>query len=448
MSIDGTGFRPSDSLKNVRYEIRGRLARRAHELERLGYEIVSLNIGNPRLFGFRTPETMRLAMIENMSEAEGYCHQKGIFPAREAVVMQQQARGVTGMSAEDVFIGNGVSELIDLVLRALLNQGDEVLVPSPDYPLWTAAVNLNGGRAVHYPCRPENGFVPNPEELEGLVTRRTRAIVIINPNNPTGASYPRAVLEQLARLAERHRLVVFSDEIYDQMVYDDAQSVPMAPLVHDTLCCTLSGLSKIYRACGYRVGWAAFSGRVRDAADYLSALELLSSLRLCSNVPAQWAVQTALGGYQSILDLVSPGGRLYESRRTVIEAVDASQFLQLQKPTGAMYAFIGVDRTRLPQFDDQQFALDLLEQKHVLVAPGVSFNVPYRNHFRVTTLPDAATLRTVFARIEELLRAYASGAPVNASAGVGEAGAGTAQRSGAASAASGGRVVDAQSRFK
>src|SRR5579871_145365 len=438
MTLDPHAFRPSDALKNVRYEIRGRLARRAHELERQGYEIVSLNIGNPRLFGFRTPETMRLAMIENMSESEGYCHQKGIFPAREAVVMQQQARGVTGMSAEEVFIGNGVSELIDLVLRSLLNAGDEVLVPSPDYPLWTAAVNLNGGRAVHYPCRPENGFVPDPQEVERLITRRTRAIVIINPNNPTGASYPRAVLEQIAQLAERRKLVVFSDEIYDQMVYEDAESVPMAPLVRDTLCCTLSGLSKIYRACGYRVGWAAFSGRLRDAGDYLSALELLSSLRLCSNVPAQWAVQTALGGYQSIRDLVSPGGRLYESRRTVIEAVAHSQYLQLQKPTGAMYAFIGVDTSRLPQFDDQQFALDLLEQKHVLVAPGVSFNVPYRNHFRVTTLPDAATLRIVFQRIDELLMTYATGDDTE----------GVPGSAAAAAAAGGGRVLDAQRRFK
>jgi alanine-synthesizing transaminase len=400
--------KPSESLKNVRYEIRGRLARRAHELERLGYEIISLNIGNPRLFGFRTPETMRLAMIENLSDSEGYCHQKGIFPAREAVVMQQQARGVTGISAEEVFIGNGVSELIDLVLRALLNDGDEVLVPSPDYPLWTAAVNLNRGRAVHYACRPENGFVPDPAEIESLVSRRTRAIVVINPNNPTGATYPRVVLEAIARLAERHKLVIFSDEIYDQMVYDDAVSIPMATLVHDTLCATLSGLSKIYRACGYRVGWAVFSGRLRGAADYLTALELLSSLRLCSNVPAQWAVQTALGGYQSIRELVRPGGRLYESRRAILEAVGASRYLRLQPPQGAMYGFVGVDGDALPQFDDQQFALDLLEQKHVLVAPGVSFNVPYRTHFRVTTLPDAATLRVVFGRMEELLAAYAA----------------------------------------
>src|ERR1700726_4175274 len=312
--------RPSEGLANVRYEIRGKLARRALALERLGYDIVSLNIGNPYAFGFRTPETMRLAMIENLRHSEGYVHQKGIFPAREAVVMQQQERGVRGVTAEEVFIGNGVSELIDLTLRALLNDGDEVLVPSPDYPLWTASVNLNRGRAVHYPCRPENRFVPNPAEIESLITRRTRAIVVINPNNPTGATYPRPVLEAIARLAERHQLVVYSDEIYDQMVYDDAESIPMATLARDTLCATLSGLSKIYRACGYRVGWAVFSGRLRGAGDYLSALELLSSLRLCSNVPAQWAVQTALGGYQSIREIVSPGGRLYESRRAILDA--------------------------------------------------------------------------------------------------------------------------------
>lgn len=415
-------IRPSNGLRQVRYEIRGRLARRAHELERQGYEIVSLNIGNPAAFGFRTPETMRLAMIENMAAAEGYCHQKGIFPAREAVVMQQQARGVAGVTAEEVFIGNGVSELIDLVLRGLLNDGDEVLVPSPDYPLWTAATTLNGGRAVHYPCRPENGFVPDPEEVARLVTARTRAIVVINPNNPTGAVYPRAVLEALARLAGRHNLVVFSDEIYDQMVYDGAGFVPMATLVHETLCATLSGLSKVYRACGYRVGWAVFSGRTRSATEYLHAMDLLSSLRLCSNAPAQWAVQTALGGYQSIRDLVTPGGRLYESRRALQSAVEASRFLRLAPPQGAMYGFIGVDTRELPDFDDQRFALDLLEHKHVLVAPGVSFNVPYRNHFRVTTLPDSATLQEVFARIEDLLAGYAAAAKAPAAHNVVEAG--------------------------
>src|ERR1700733_4234579 len=297
MSLEHS-VKPSESLKNVRYEIRGRLARRAHDLERQGYQIISLNIGNPRLFGFRTPETMRLAMIENLSDSEGYCHQRGIFPAREAVVMQQQARGVTGVSAEEVFLGSGVSELIDLVLRALLNDGDEVLVPSPDYPLWTASVTLNRGRAVHYPCRPENGFIPDPQAIEAMITPRTRAIVVINPNNPTGAVYPRAVLEQIGRIAERHGLVVYSDEIYDQMTYDGAAFVPMATLVHDTLCATLSGLSKVYRACGYRVGWAVFSGRTHQAGEYLNALELLASLRLCSNVVAQWAGPTALGGPQ------------------------------------------------------------------------------------------------------------------------------------------------------
>ena len=406
-------IKPSEGLRHVRYEIRGRLARRAHELERLGYEIISLNIGNPGAFGFRTPETMRLAMIENLANAEGYCHQKGIFPAREAVVMQQQARGVSGVTAEEVFIGNGVSELIDLTLRALLNDGDEVLVPSPDYPLWTAAVTLNRGRAVHYPCRPENGFVPDPQELASLVTARTRAIVVINPINPTGAVYPRAVLEQIARLAESRGLVVFSDEVYDQVLYDGAEFVPMATLVRDTLCGTLSGLSKVYRACGYRVGWAVFSGRVRGSADYFASLELLSSLRLCSNVPAQWAVQTALGGYQSVRELVSPRGRLYESRAAILAAVKQSRFLTLEPPAGAMYAFVGVDTRELPDFDDQRFALDLLEQKHVLIAPGVSFNVPYRTHFRITNLPESAVLRQVFTRIDEVLTAYASAAPHN-----------------------------------
>ena len=402
-------IRPSPGLANVRYEIRGRLARRAHEMERLGHDIVSLNIGNPGNFGFRTPETMRLAMIENLRAAEGYCHQKGIFPAREAVVMQQQERGVRGVTADEVFIGNGVSELIDLTLRALLAADEEVLVPSPDYPLWTAAVNLNRGRAVHYACRPERGFVPDPDEIESLITKRTRAIVVINPNNPTGAVYPRAVLEGIARIAEKHHLVVLADEIYDQVLYDGAEFLPMATLVQGTLCGTLSGLSKVYRACGYRVGWAVFSGDLEHSREYLSALELLSSLRLCSNVPGQWAVQTALGGYQSIRELVGPGGRLYESRRAIVEAVGRSRYLTLTPPMGAMYAFVGVDTDTLPEFDDQQFALDLLEHKHVLVAPGTSFNVPYRNHFRVTNLPEPQVLTEVFGRMEELLANYAQG---------------------------------------
>jgi len=401
--------RPSPGLANVRYEIRGKLARRAQDMERMGYDIVSLNIGNPGAFGFRTPETMRLAMIENLRAAEGYCHQKGIFPAREAVVMQQQERGVRGVTADDVFIGNGVSELIDLTLRALLAADEEVLVPSPDYPLWTAAVNLNRGKAVHYPCRPEHGFVPDPEEIESLITKRTRAIVVINPNNPTGAVYPRATLAAIARIAEKHHLVVFTDEIYDQMTYDGAEFVPMATLVQHSLCCTMSGLSKVYRACGYRVGWASFSGDLENSREYLSALELLSSLRLCSNVAGQWAVQTALGGYQSVKELVRPGGRLYESRRAIVDAVARSKYLTLTAPRGALYAFVGVDTQRLPGFDDRRFAMDLLEHKHVLVAPGTSFNVSYNTHFRVTNLPEPDVLADVFSRMEELLDNYSAG---------------------------------------
>ena len=390
-------------LEGVRYEIRGDLAARAHELERQGYEIISLNIGNPGLFGYRTPETMRLAMIENLGQSEAYCHQKGIFPAREAVVMQQQSRDVMDVTAEDVFMGNGVSECIDLALRALLNSGDEVLVPSPDYPLWSASVALNHGKPVYYNCLPENNFQPDPDEIRSLVTARTRGIVLINPNNPTGAVYSRELLEEIARIAEKHQIIVFSDEIYDEMLYGDARHVPMATLVHDTLCATFNGLSKIYRACGYRVGWIVLSGDRENAREYIHAIELLASLRLCANVPGQWAVQTALGGYQSILELTSPGGRLFEARQAIIEGVENSKFLSLCEPDGAMYAFPAVDTSQFEAFDDQEFAMQLLEKQHVLVAPGSSFNVPYRNHFRLTTLPTVRRMKMVFERMENVL---------------------------------------------
>lgn len=393
----------STTLADVKYEIRGQLANRALDLEKRGYEIISLNIGNPGLFGFRTPETMRLAMIENLASAEPYCHQKGIFPAREAVVMQQQERGITNVSADDVFIGNGVSELIDLSLRALLNRGDEVLVPSPDYPLWSAAVALNGGRPKYYECSPDNAFVPDPAAVEALIGPDTRAIVLINPNNPSGAVYGSDVLRALVDIAQRHDLVVLADEIYDQMVYDDAEFHPVAPMVDSGVCLTYSGLSKIYRACGYRVGWCVFGGDLERAREYIHGMELLAALRLCSNVPGQWSVQTALGGIQSIVDLVSPGGRLYQQRQTVIERVDASPYLHLHAPMGAMYAFIRLDERFSGTLDDQQFALELLENMHVLVAPGSSFNTAYSDHFRVTTLPDSETLHAVFDRIESLL---------------------------------------------
>ncbi len=400
-------IRTNHILEGVRYEIRGELAARASELERTGYEIISLNIGNPGLFGYRTPETMRLAMIENLSQSEAYCHQQGIFPAREAVVMQQQDRGVLDVTADDVFMGNGVSECIDLALRALLNGGDEVLVPSPDYPLWSASVSLNHGRPVYYNCKPENGFQPDPEEIRSLVTPSTRGIVLINPNNPTGVVYSRGLLEEIAQIAEKHQLIVLADEIYDQMLYGEVVHTPMATLVHDTLCATFNGLSKIYRACGYRVGWISFSGDRENARDYLHGVELLSSLRLCANVPGQWAVQTALGGFQSIKELTVPGGRLYQSRQAIIEGVANSRFLSLQEPEGAMYAFPSVDTSLFTDFSDQRFALELLEKKHVLIAPGSSFNVPYNNHFRLTTLPRERTMQTVFERMEEVLESLA-----------------------------------------
>ena len=401
----------SAQLKHVRYEIRGKLARRALELERQGYEIIQLNIGNPGLFGLRTPETMRLAMIENLAASEPYCNQKGIFPAREAVVMQQQSRGVPNVSAEHVFMGNGVSELIDLTLRGLLNAGDEVLIPSPDYPLWTAATVLNGGKAVHYPCPESQGFNPDVAAIEALITPRTRALVVINPNNPTGAVYSREVLTSLARIAERHNLVLMCDEIYDQIVFDDAEFTPLATLCKDTLCATFSGLSKVYRACGYRVGWVSFSGAVDRSERYMGALDLLAALRLCSNVPGQWAVQTALGGFQSIRKLCAPGGRLYDSRRAVVDGVERSEFLQLVAPRGALYAFIGVDRQKLPGFDDEEFAMELLEQQHVLIAPGSSFNTGYRDHFRITILPEDEQIAEVFGRMERILEQLADRPP-------------------------------------
>ena len=397
----------SEGLREVKYEIRGQLAHHADELEKRGYEVISLNIGNPGLFGFRTPETMRLAMIENLGQAEPYCHQKGIFPAREAVVMQQQDRGILGISAEEVFIGNGVSELIDLSLRALLNPGDEVLLPSPDYPLWSAAVTLNGGLQRYYDCSPENGFQPDPAQIESLVTERTRAIVIINPNNPSGAVYGKDALQQIVSIAERHDLVVLADEIYDQMVYDDAEYIPLATLARNAVCLTFSGLSKVYRACGYRVGWCVFSGDLDRARDYIHGMELLSALRLCANVPGQWAVQTALGGFQSIRDLVKPGGRLYQQRQAVMERVSDSPYLDMHPPMGAMYAFIRLNERFAGKLDDRAFAMELLEDKHVLVAPGSSFNTPYTDHFRITILPDVETMNVVFDRIDGLLGQHA-----------------------------------------
>jgi alanine-synthesizing transaminase len=399
-------------LHRVRYEIRGPLARRAEELEREGYEIIKLNIGNLAAFGFRTPAAMRIATIENLSHAEGYCHQKGIFPAREAVVMDAQTQGVVGVTADDVFMGNGVSELILMTMEALLEPGDEVLMPAPDYPLWTAAVVITGGKPVYYPCRPEARFVPDPDEVARAITPRCKALVLINPNNPTGAVYPREVVEKLVRIAEERKLVLFSDEIYNRILYDGAEHVPVATLCEDTLCATFGGLSKVYRACGFRTGWVFFSGRKHHAGPYLDCLEMLASLRLCANVPGQWAVQTALGGVQSIYELTAPDGRLGRQRRAFMQSLSQSRFLTSEKPRGALYGFVGIKTEELPSrvpgaapkvFDDAKFAMDLLEEQHVLVVPGSSFNVDDRNRFRMTFLPDEETLATAIARIDALL---------------------------------------------
>lgn len=400
-------FQTASRIEKVRYEIRGALARRARELEQQGHDVLKLNIGNPGEFGLRTPETMRRAVVRNLQYSEAYGPQTGIFPAREAIAMQYQARGMTGTRFDQVFIGNGVSELVDLVLRSLLEPDDEVLVPAPDYPLWTAAVVLNGGRAVHYPCRPDNGWVPELDDIRQRITSKTRALVVINPNNPTGAVYPEAVLEGLAKIASEHNLILFSDEIYDAICYDEARFVPMAPLAEDTLCVSFGGLSKVYRACGWRVGWAVFTGALERAQEYMLAVEKLAALRLSANVPGQWAVQTALGGYQSIADLVGRGGRLHESRRAIIEAVKHSRFLDLVTPMGAMYAFPSVKPEVIPDFDDHRFAAELLEQKHILVVPGSSFNIEQRNHFRITLLPEAEQLADAFERIDDLLEELA-----------------------------------------
>ena len=397
-----------ERLSAVRYEIRGELARRARELEAGGRQLIKLNIGNPGAFGFRAPEHLQRAIAGRIAETDPYTHQQGLPAAREAIARFHQARnhrarGTPNAAPERVFIGNGVSELIDLSLRALLNPGDEVLLPSPDYPLWSAATILNDGRPVYYGCRPEHGFLPDPDEIEALVTPRTRAIVLINPNNPTGAVYPRALLERIVAIAARHGLLLMADEIYDGITYDGAAFEPLAPLAGDQPCLSFGGLSKVHRACGWRVGWAVLSGDPMASGDFHHALDLLGALRLCANVPGQFAIEQALHGEDTISALTAPGGRLHASRQALLEACDASEHLSLVAPQGALYGFPAVVGDAARGFDDHAFALRLLEEEGVLVVPGSSFNVPYRNHFRVTLLPDADTLREVFARIDRLL---------------------------------------------
>ena len=401
MSSDTIATR--ERLREVRYEIRGDLARRARELESQGHTVMKLHIGNPGALGFRAPEHLQRAIADNIDQTDPYTHQQGLPRAREALAAHYRARATPQVTADRVFIGNGVSELIDIALRALLNLGDEVLVPSPDYPLWSAATILNDGIPRFYPCRAENGFLPDPDEIERMIGPKTRALVLINPNNPTGASYPKALLERLVALAGKYRLLLMVDEIYDGILYDEHTFQPLAPLAGDLPCITFGGLSKVHRACGWRVGWAVLSGDPRRSADYHHALDLLGALRLCANVPGQFAIEAALDGGDTISALTAPGGRLHESRRAVIEACADSAFLSVVPPQGALYAFPKVDTARLPGFDDYRFALDLLETEHVLVVPGSSFNVPYRDHFRVTLLPQADDIREVFRRIERML---------------------------------------------
>jgi alanine-synthesizing transaminase len=392
-----------ERLSEVRYEIRGELARRARELEAQGRTLVKLNIGNPGAFGFRAPEHLQRAIADRIASTDPYTHQQGLPAAREAIAEFHRKRGTPNASPERVFVGNGVSELIDLSLRALLNPGDEVLLPSPDYPLWSAATILNDGRPVYYRCQPDNGFLPDPEEIASLVSPRTRAIVLINPNNPTGASYPRELLERIVAIAAKHHLLLMSDEIYDEILYDDATFHPLAPIAGDLPCLSFGGLSKVHRACGWRVGWAVLSGDPLASGDFHHAMDLLGALRLCANVPGQFAIEQALHGEDTIRALTAPGGRLHDTRRALIECCEASEHLSLVAPQGALYGFPAVVGDAAEGFDDHAFALEMLETEDVLVVPGSSFNVPYRNHFRVTLLPEESVLRDVFARIERVL---------------------------------------------
>jgi alanine-synthesizing transaminase len=385
------------------------------ELELQGHNVLKCNIGNPGAFGFEAPQVVLDAIKENVGRAVPYEHQKGLPEAR-AVLLDKYRKIVEGgpagtcasVTMDDIYIGNGVSELIMMSMRALLNPGDEVLIPSPDYPLWTAAVLLHGGVPVYYDCPSDNGFLPQIENIRSLVTARTRAIVIVNPNNPTGVIYPEELLQDIADMAEEYPfggIVVFTDEIYDTMLFDGSKMTYMSSLISKTLCCSFGGLSKVYRACGFRVGWMVTSGDRTHAQGYLNALNMLSGLRLCANVPGQYGVKPAVEGFQSISQLTAPGGRLYEARKLVMQKVAKSHYMTMQEPKGAMYAFVKVN---LPDFDDQLFALDLLETKHVLIAPGSSFNVEYKDHFRITLLPPLGELVQAMDAIEQVLSVHAA----------------------------------------
>ncbi|MCW8928458.1 MAG: pyridoxal phosphate-dependent aminotransferase, partial [Gammaproteobacteria bacterium] len=377
----------SSKLANVCYDIRGPVMTHARLMEEEGYRIIKLNIGNLAPFGFDTPEEIQQDVIHNLPQASGYSESRGLFAARKAIMHYTQAKGIPGVGMDDIYIGNGASELIVLAMQGLLENGDEVLVPSPDYPLWTAAVSLGGGRPRHYVCDEGAGWLPDIDDIRSKITRNTRAIVIINPNNPTGALYPEELLLELVELARQHQLIIYADEIYDKMLYDGQQHTSIASLADDVLFVTFNGLSKNYRACGYRAGWMVVSGEQSHAQDYIEGLNILSSMRLCSNVPGQFAIQTALGGYQSINDLVAEGGRLRRQRDMAWEMVNALPGVSCVKPQAALYLFPRLDPKMYPIADDQAFALELLKDEKVLVVQGSGFNWSEPDHFRMVFLP-------------------------------------------------------------
>ncbi len=399
-------FKKSKKLENVCYDIRGPVLEKAKKLEEEGYTIIKLNIGNPAPFGFTAPDEMVHDMIINLPNAEGYCDSKGVFAARKAIMQYCQQKGIPNVEIEDVFIGNGVSELIVMSMQGLVDNGDEILIPAPDYPLWTAAVNLAGGTAVHYICDESSDWYPDIEDMAKKITSRTKGIVIINPNNPTGSVYPQEILENIVELAACHNLILFSDEIYDKILYDGARHVSTGSLNPEVFCVTFNGLSKAYRAAGFRAGWMVLSGKKSLAQDYIEGLTMLSNMRLCSNVPAQYGIQTALGGYQSIQEYLVPGGRLYEQRNLCCELLNEIPGISCVKPKGALYVFPRIDAKRFDIRDDERFVLDLLTEKKLLLVQGTGFNWKEPDHFRIVFLPNKEDLRMAMERLKDFLSTY------------------------------------------
>jgi alanine-synthesizing transaminase len=394
----------SRKLQHVRYDVRGPILVEAQRLEAEGHKILKLNIGNPAPFGFEAPEAIVADIVHNLPEAQGYSDSRGIYSARTAVAQYYQSHGLTDTAVDDVFIGNGVSELISLVLQAYLDDGNEILIPAPDYPLWTGAVTLCGGTPVHYRCDEDNGWDPDLADIESKITPNTKGLVIINPNNPTGAVYSEGTVKGLVDIARRHELVIFSDEIYEKILFDDAVHHHTASYVRDdVLCLTFSGLSKAYRVCGYRAGWVMVSGPKHLAEDFLEGLTLLANMRMCANVPAQHAIQTALGGYQSINEYIHPGGRFYEQSKTAAKLLNDIPGVSCVEPRGALYCFPRLDPAVYPIKDDEQFVIDLLRAKKILVTHGTGFNWFEPDHFRLVTLPDLDTLTEAIGRIADFL---------------------------------------------